>query len=441
MLNKFLDFLSPKGELRGPVFFINYIILRLLGVITSYIGLYIAFSQYREIPAVKLFTYLLFAISLTLITVLAFTYKRRLLNITGNLIVSIIFAIIFTFGLEIVITFIFVNLHVIVFYSIVLPVITAILPPKDCSKKDYWKNFGLNIIKFLKNPITIFVTIMIIIDFGLIKISEYKNNKISLITPDNTFQELTVNPPSPFSGKTKDEILSIRKNFVQQSIFADDKYMPSNDVFGKIEDKKPWWGIDYITCTDTNIPTSKIQEGNAEESRFINNPNILIGIQLSKSYIKNPANINICKDKSLLFIPKSAYYDKSNKLVIVKYNPSENILKKVNGAYYIKLLLVGLNARDFGYNWIYVSNSNNLSFLPEILGSKMVNEKPQKLFDYIHLGGACQVEGGCNNSSPYQPSLSFEVRKLPADMTISLWKNKPIYKNQPADFYVKMIFE
>ena len=71
----------------------------------------------------------------------------------------------------------------------------------------------------------------------------------------------------------------------------------------------------------------------------------------------------------------------------------------------------------------------------------MVNDKPQKLFDFIHLGNACQIEGGCNNVSPYQPALAFSIKNTPADMTISLWKNKPLFKNQPADMYLKMIFE
>ena len=441
MKKSVLDIFTPKGELSGPVFLLNYIILKLLGAIISYIGLYITFSDYREIPAVKVFTFFLFGLSLFLVTILAFNYKRRLLNITKKMAVSIIFAIIFTFGMEVIISFIFFNVYLFIIYILIIPLIIAILPPKDCIKADYWKNFGKNFLNFLKNPVTIFVIVMLFIDLGLVKLSEYKNVKISKLTPNDKFEKLVINPLSVFSGKTKEEILTLRKNFVSKSIFAGENYSPSEDVFGKIADKKPWWGIDYITCTDTEISTSKIQEGNSEESRFINNPNILVGVQLSKSYIKNPVNLDICNDKSLLFIPKSAYFDKSNKLIIVKYNPSKNILKKVNGAYFIKLLLVGLNARDFGYNWIYVSNSNNLMFLPEILNSKMVNEKPQKLKDHIHLGNACQIEGGCNNSSPYQPSLSFEIKNIPADMTISLWKNKPIYKNQPADFYMKIIFE
>ncbi len=441
MLKGFIDFFTPKGELRGPSFLLNYIILRLLGAIVSYIGLYITFNKYNQIPAVQFFTYLLLGLSLFLVITLAFNYKRRLLNITGNLTVSIILALIFTFGMEIVLTLIFFNVYIFLIYVLIIPLIVSVLPPKDSDKKEYAINFKNKTFNFFKNPITIFVIIMTIIDFGLVKLSVYKNVKISKLVPDKNFEELSVNPLTSFTGKTKDEILSLRTDFVKKSIFANDKYKPNEDVFGKIEDKKPWWGIDYITCTDNDIPTSKRKEGDSEESRFINNPNVLVGIQLNKSYIKNSANQKICNDKSLLFIPKSIYYDKSNKLIIVKYNPSKNILEKINGAYFIKLLLVGLNARDFGYNWIYVSNSNNLMFLPEILGKKMVNEKPQKLYDHIHLGNACQVEGGCNNSSPYQPSLSFEIKQLPANMTISLWKSKPIYKNQPADFYMKIIFE
>ena len=90
---------------------------------------------------------------------------------------------------------------------------------------------------------------------------------------------------------------------------------------------------------------------------------------------------------------------------------------------------------------MYASNSHNLIFLPSSLDSTLFNEKPKKFLDFIHLGNACKVDGGCNNASPYQPEMAFYFRKFPADMTLSLWKNKPIYKNQPADIYLKMIFE
>ena len=408
MLKGIVDFITPKGELKGPVFLLNYIIIRLIGAIVSYIGLLITFSEYKDIPAIKFLTYVLFFTSLLMITVLAFNYKRRILNITKNLPLSIVFSIIFTFILEIVIAIFFANIYIFLINILFLPLIVAILPPADCNKLQYWKDFGLKLINFFRKPIVIFVIFMSIVDFGLVKLSIYKNHVISLKVPNEKFEKLTINPLTSFTGKTKAEILKLRENYVKSSVFYDDKYKPSEDVFGKIADNKPWWGIDYITCTDKSIPINKIKEGNSEESRFINNPNILIGVQLSKSYIKNEHNSFLCDDKSLLFIPETAYYSQKDKMIIVKYNPSDNILKHINNMYYIKLLLIGLNARDFGYNWIYVSNSNNLSFLPETIDSVMVNQKPQKIFDHIHLGTACQIEEGCNNASPFQPALSLK---------------------------------
>ena len=157
---------------------------------------------------------------------------------------------------------------------------------------------------------------------------------------------------------------------------------------------------------------------------------------MSKSYVKNKELKDFCEDKSLLFIPKNIHYDKSNKLIIVTYPNSKHYTTRINKRF-VEFLLVGLNARDFGYEWIYVNNSNNIRFLDPL----MVNQRAKQLRDFIQVGNACRIEGGCNNASPYQPALTFSFKNTPASMTISLWKNKPLFKNQPADIYLKMIFE
>ena len=440
MLKELINIFTPKGELAGIPFIVNYIILRLISLILNYLGLYISFNRLTDIPAIKFLSILILLGTLFITLTVIFNYKRRLLQITKNFAVSIILAVLLSAVLEIILLTIYFKPYLMFLENIVIPLTLAILPPKTSDKKEYWITFFNRLKSFFKHTITIFVIVMLIADFGLVKISEFRNGKISKIIPTDKMEKLTVNPLSSYTGKTKEEILNIRKQFVKISLFNSDAYEPNKKVFGNIADKKPWWGIDYISCSDPNIPVNARKNGNSEESRYINNPNLLIGITMSKSYIKNKELQNFCGDKSLLFIPNNIYYDKSNKLIIVKYSKSENYAKKINNRF-VEFLLVGLNARDFGYEWIYVNNSNNIRFLPYELDKLMVNDKPQKLFDFIHLGNACQIEGGCNNVSPYQPALAFSIKNTPADMTISLWKNKPLFKNQPADMYLKMIFE
>ncbi|MBR1681092.1 hypothetical protein IJ707_04805, partial [bacterium] len=439
MFKEILSIFTPKGELAGIPFFINYIILRIVGLIVNYLGLYISFNDLGNIPIFKALAFILFILNIIIVLILIFNYKRRLLNITGNPVVSIILAVLLTAVLDLFILLIYFRPILSVIELAIIPLTLSVLPSKTSDKKEYWTVFLNRVKKFFTNPAVIFVVVMLIADFVLIKYSVFKNKQISEIVPDEKMETLVINPLSSYSGKTKDEILKIRKDFVATSIFKNDSYEPSEMVFGQIADKKPWWSIDHILCTNKNIDLNKRGEGLSEESRYLNNPNLLVGVQLSKSFIKNKDLKDFCEDKSLLFIPKEIKFDKKNKLIIVTYNASENMTKKMNKRY-IEYLLVGLNARDFGYEWVYASNSHNLIFLPSSLDSTLFNEKPKKFLDFIHLGNACKVDGGCNNASPYQPEMAFYFRKFPADMTLSLWKNKPIYKNQPADIYLKMIF-
>lgn len=435
-----LNILTPRGELTGIPFFINCIIIRLAGMILNYIGLYITFNQLTDIPAIKAFSAVLFLLTLYVMLVVIFNYKRRLLNITGNMAVSVTLAILFTVVLDLFILLVYFNIILYAFEFVFIPLILSVIPSKDANKKEYWTTFGNRTKSFIKSPVTIFVIVMLFADFGLLKYSQYRNYKISLITPNEKMEKLVINPLSVYTGKTKNDILKIREGFVKTSMFNNANYAPDQKVFGLIADKKPWWGIDYIICTDKNTPVNKRGNGLSEESRYINNPNLLVGVQMSKSFIKTADLKDFCSDRSLLFIPESINYDKENKLIIVKYKGSKNILKKMNKRG-IEYILVGLNAKDFGYEWVYANNYNNILFAPRSLDEKMVNKKPQMFYDSVRLGHACGIEGGCNNTSPYQPNMTFMFKNLPANMTLSLWKNKPIFKNQPADIYLKMIFE
>lgn len=439
MHKEILSIFSPKGEISGIPFFVNYIIIRLFATIINCIGLYISFNDLNTIPAFRILGFILFILNLFTIVVLIFNYKRRLLQITGNLIISIILAILLSAVLDIFILTIFFRPILMILEIVIIPLLLAVLPPKNSDKKEYWSTFFNRTKKFFKNPITIFVIIMLFIDISLIKYSEYRVNKISSAIPNETMEELVINPLSSYSGKTKEEILNIRKNYIQTSIFKSDNYEPNEEVFGQMEDRKPWWGIDYITCSNKNQSPNINGNGLSEESRFLNNPNVPVGVQMSKCFVNSKEMSEFCADKSLLFIPQKISYNKKQKLIIINYKGSKHLAARMNKKF-LEFYLVGLNARDLGYNWVLANQPQNIRFLPQNLDTPTLTEKPYKFKDFIHVGNACKVEGGCNNSSPHQPELMFSIKNLPAEMTLSLWKQKPVYKKQPADLYVKIIF-
>ena len=440
MYKEILSIITPKGELTGIPFFVNNLILRIIATIFNYIGLYFSINNLLTIPAIMFLSILIVIATLCLVIIIIFNYKRRLLNITGNLAVSIILAIALTIGINLITTLVYPSLFLTFVEILIIPIILSIIPSRDCNKKEYWQTFFVRLKNFFKHPITIFVIAMLIADLSLIKISELRNLQISKIMPNNKMEELAINPLSSYTGKTKDEILKDRKQIVKQSLFNSDNYLPRDAVFGQIEDKKAWWGIDYIICSDKSINANQNSKGNSEESRYINNPNMLVGVQMSKSFIKTDELKDFCNDKSLIFIPNKISYDKKTNLIIINYKVTKNAIRKINNKY-IEYLIEGINARDFGYNWVYANNYKNVFFMPQNLDSTTLNQKPQVFKDFIHLGTACKVDGGCNNASPYQQEMAFYLKELPADMTLSLWKNKPFTKHQPANIYLKMIFE
>lgn len=441
MFKEIKNICSPKGELSGSAFIINYLIIFLTVLITNYLGLFLSIqaNKYGEILIFKIFAIILLITTIFLLIITTFNYKRRFLNITNNLPIAITLAIIFGILYDLFSMFIFFNPIIFALGKIGFPIVFSIIPPFKADKKEYWQTFFNRIKTSLKTNVAIFVIIMLVLDVILLKCSEVRNNKISKITPNETMENLVINPISAYSGKTKKEILELRKNFVKSSIFATENYKPNENIFGKIQDNRAWWGINDSICY-TQLNKSLNRSENSKESRFINNPNILVGVQLSKSYNNQDGKIsNFCNDKSLLMIPEKLSYDKEHKLIIATYKSSENFLR--NKGKLVHFYMVGLNARDFGYDWIYANNFQNIKFLPRKLEQNTIDKKPRKIKTFIALANNCNIKDGCNNNIAYQPEMEFIFKDFPSEVTLSLWKKKPLFKNQPADFYFKMIFE
>ena len=68
----------------------------------------------------------------------------------------------------------------------------------------------------------------------------------------------------------KTEILELREKYVSEyPELLNAAYKPSEDVFGQVEDGKPWWGILGISYYGSG---QKSIEGPSKDSRYIINP-------------------------------------------------------------------------------------------------------------------------------------------------------------------------
>jgi len=255
---------------------------------------------------------------------------------------------------------------------------------------------------------------------------------------------LPVNQPNEINYFTRKQVFDQRKFYVSQSRFATPDYDPSkNPAFMQIVDGKPWIGLDsegYATeefLTSTDFP---IINGVSEETRFINNPDILVGIAFG-------GGINCASEYDKVAfhtIPKALYYSPEEKTFIVEYNLSEYFQKAYcrDTAYSkYRFILSGINARDFGYNNALVDNIFNITFLE----AENITNTITQFKDLIHLGQNCRVPGGCNNHSPFQGNLVFHFDTDPGDkqtfMTMKLWENPPKNAMRKADSNLIMIFK
>ena len=240
-----------------------------------------------------------------------------------------------------------------------------------------------------------------------------------------------INPLTDFNYKSKSEIYAVREKFVQQSIFKNKNYKPNEEVFGDMATGMPWVSIMYQNYeTDRKHP----HFGLSEESRFINNPSGLVMLNMDADILVNEkivsaANVSATTTKdiknSMLLLPESITYIKNKNTVLIKYsiNTFFYSLKdtvKNNRQYYKVFCLDCLNARDFGYNWIFAYDSKNISF-----NENSVKDKAVELKNKIALVKYENEEYGVNNSIMNSKELFFGIISLPASINLKLWKNKP----------------
>lgn len=314
------------------------------------------------------------------------------------------------------------------------------------SKYNYDNNSGPDLLE--KIPVGVLVTAKIVILAAVIwfccpaLIFSFHDNKILNVKNTSSFQTIKVNPLSEYDYLTKQQIYNIRKNHVKNSLFAKENYEPDKSVFGSIVDNKPWWGT--ITCNQLNYKGDYHEkiEGPSKVSAQMNNPDALVGLSLPFLPWDQGYNKEFCTSDYGRFLPLAIQYDKKDNLIVAKYKLTRQFLRfraSVNGKLTrYPIQLSGLNAKDFGYNYVYIYDSKNISMFDK---DNNITEDVKRFTDYIHLGGSCQYKDGCNNISPMQYDKIFTVYKLPAQINLKLWKKEPANKFMKADMYYRIIFE
>ncbi|MGN0017530.1 MAG: hypothetical protein ACI37S_00640 [Candidatus Gastranaerophilaceae bacterium] len=260
-----------------------------------------------------------------------------------------------------------------------------------------------------------------------------KSNKLVF---DNSYKDILVNRPTNLSYKSKKYVYDTRKKYVMESIFAKNGYEPSEEVFGSIESGKPW--IENNQCKMHGEPSWKVK-GPSEETRFINNPAMLVAIEFPFS-ISNYPNEEYCQKPVNNLEPASIKYSKEKNEIVVIYDWLPYTTYNNHTFYTFN----GLNARDLGYKYAYIEKSKS-TYIPDFMSSVNMANNVIEFVNYIHVGGSCGIEGGCNNGSPRQSYLEFkenfrEYKYRNKEIYIKLWKNKPKSADDVPDIVERIIF-
>jgi hypothetical protein len=237
---------------------------------------------------------------------------------------------------------------------------------------------------------------------------------------------IPLHPLAKFDGFTKKQIFDMRRSAIaEHPELAGAGYEPSGYVFGGIQDYKPWWGLEGIYFYGDGHNGIA---GLSEESRFIPNPFLLVGIR------EGEARVGQTPDGSVNYYPypTSLSWNSAASSARVSYNVSEHFDFTANHGYPAdirrRLEFVLYNARDLGFAYWALDGGASKG-----VDLQVQTGKPFTANQFVHCGPSCGYPGGCNNMSPYESKFLFQAPALPARAVLKLWRSKPDDVAVPAD--------
>jgi hypothetical protein len=240
---------------------------------------------------------------------------------------------------------------------------------------------------------------------------------------------IPINPLMELNGMSRDDIFALRQKYIHQiPSLAPANYQPNMDVFGQIQDGKPWWGVLGFYYYG---PGQESIEGPSYYSQFIANPYLLVGITTQAYYVKDSSIV----PKDLTPMPTKLIWEKNGTWGQVIYNISD-FNQEAQSDHFSSSEILNLeliNARDFGFKFFSIDSSQSS-------GIKASVDKIIPLIQFIHTGGSCGYPGGCNNRSPTQADLVFNFTGLPARVYLKLWKNQvnDVSQKEDMDFIIDL---
>jgi hypothetical protein len=259
---------------------------------------------------------------------------------------------------------------------------------------------------------------------------------ITFETVEKNQNEITIplRQCAEFDFKTKQEIYRIRRECVMQyPQYAPANYSPSEAVFGPIEGNKVWYGLLGISYYSTG---PDINKGESEESRFILNPLLLIGLDHARLYAAH--GISKLPPVPIYPEPVSLYIDETGSKGRVVYNVTNywNLYRRYYRRVHLEheFFLSVYNARDLGYKYTSLAGETKNVVIHGL-------DKIVELIQFIHCANCGYPNKCCNNMSPQQAEMNIDVQQLPARISFKLWKEKPSSAQDTADriFTIDMI--
>lgn len=241
-------------------------------------------------------------------------------------------------------------------------------------------------------------------------------------------ESIRLHTPEELDFLTKEQVLARRRAAVESSpeLFQP-PYQPSEEIFGDITDGRPWWGIDGLYYFG---PGQRGIDGLSEESRFILNPFLLVGLMEGRAYVTDLAPSGQVSYPN----PLSLTLDLAAKRAVVHYDVGAYFehLKRISNNE-PALTLVAYNARDFGFHYLRVNEgaSSGVRWMK-------TTKEPEPIAQFIHTGGSCGYPGGCNNMSPFQEGMVVELVATPAKIEVELWREEPKDQSSSPDFRVSL---
>lgn len=254
-------------------------------------------------------------------------------------------------------------------------------------------------------------------------------------------ENIAIQPMSRYNGISKENLIKKRQEKMIYSSFYRYNYEPK--IFDDVKEGENWIG-DKISCA-----RYKLNDGLSEASIWINNPNILVHMSMYSKYFTgvyageyNP--VFCVYAKQLLFKPLKIIYDKEKREITSiyrAYNVLLGIGSHVFGA--LDFVFSPINAYDVGFNYYTVEESSGVTFDTE--GNKRSTVK--NLLDVVSTQARitvcprCYVHGkeSCMCYKNVENTIA-QLTSKQAEILFKFWKEKPVSKNDEADFYYRIKF-